>query len=326
MTAKKKQPAPVRPMRKIAMFPLPSHAARDTTNSINSIVLKLQQHLPMFGYELTENPDEAVLIVGHAGQCGDQKYVDVAHCHGLYPSASGQSDHWHWMANAGVIQSLRAAKQITVPSEWVADIIRRDMNVNPHVVGWATDCEEFQPAENKGYVLWSKTRADAVCDPTPMVELAAKAHDTLFLSTFGDNVTPNVKVTGRVPYETMRDYTRHAAVCLETTRETFGIHILESLSAGVPVLGFRHGAIVDIVEHGKTGILVEAGDINGLLDGLRYCLKHRDILGANARKAAQRYTWVKVAQAFARVYDKALDEVERPYTMSEELYKVREYA
>jgi glycosyltransferase involved in cell wall biosynthesis len=289
------------------MYPLPSHAARDTTNSINAIVLKLQKYLPQFGYELTENPDEAVLIIGHAGQCGDQKYVDVAMCHGLMPTASGQSEHWHWMANQGVIHSLRAAKEITVPSEWVGDIIRRDMNVEPHVIGWAVDCEEFTPAENQGYVLWSKTRPDAVCDPTPMIELASKAHDVLFLSTFGENVTPNVKVTGRVPYETMREYTRHAAVCLETTRETFGIHILESMSAGVPVLGYRQGAIVDIVRHGIDGILVEVGDINGLLDGLRYCIKHRETLGANARKRALEFTWEHVAERCAAVYDKALE-------------------
>jgi glycosyltransferase involved in cell wall biosynthesis len=306
--AKRTTQAPqARPLRKIAMYPLPSHAARDTTNSINQIVLKLQKYLPQFGYELTENPDEAVLIVGHAGQCGDQKYVDVAHSHGLYPTGGGQSEHWHWMANQGVIHSLRTAKEITVPSEWVGDIIRRDMNVEPHVIGWAVDPLEWQPQTQHGnYVLWNKTRADAVCDPTPMLELATKAPQQLFLTTFGQG-TPNVKTIGRVPFEDMKRHVQNAQVYLATTRETWGIGTVEAMACGIPILGYKWGATADIVRHGIDGILVEPNDIQGLADGLAYCIKHRATLGANARKRALEFTWKQVAQRFAAVYDKALE-------------------
>lgn len=303
MSAKKKQPP--RELKPVLMYPLPSHAARDISNSINQIVVRLQQHLPKYGYRLTEQPEEAVLTACHAGQCGNGAYADVAHSHGLYPTASGQSEFWHWGANVGVIQSLRAAKQITVPSQWVADILRRDMNVDPAVIGWAVDFDEWTPADNSGYVLWNKTRADAVCDPKPMVDLAAKSHKQLFLTTFGEG-TPNIKTIGRVPFEEMKEHVRHAGVYLATTKETFGIGILEAMACCVPVLGYRHGAISDIVEHGKHGFLAEVGDIQGLIDGLEFCLKHRDVLGANARKRAQEYTWDKVAQQFAAVYDKAL--------------------
>lgn len=323
MPRRKPTPAP-KELKPVLMYPLPSHARRDLTNSINSIVLHLERELPKHGYRLTEDAGEAVLTACHAGQCGNGAYADVAHCHGLYPTASGRCEQWQWAANIGVIESLRAAKEITVPSEWVADIIRRDMNVDPHVIGWAVDANEWGGGVNQGYVLWSKTRADAVCDPQPMIDLASKAHDIRFLTTFGTG-TPNIKSVGRVPFEEMQLYTKNAAISLETTRETFGIHILESLAAGVPVLGFRHGAIVDIVQHGITGILVEPNDINGLLEGLQWCLKHRDVLSANAKKAAQEFTWARVAQEFAVVYDKALSDVERPYTIPEEFYKSPEF-
>jgi glycosyltransferase involved in cell wall biosynthesis len=305
MSKRKTQASAPRELKPILMYPLPSHAARDVSNSINQIVVRLAEHLPKYGYRLTEDPLEAVLTACHAGQCGNGAYADVAHCHGLYPTASGQSEFWHWGANVGVIQSLRAAKQITVPSQWVADILRRDMNVEPDVIGWAVDFDEWQPAENYGYVLWNKTRADAVCDPKPMIDLAAKSHNQLFLTTFGTG-TPNIKTIGRVPFEEMKEHVRHAGVYLATTKETFGIGILEAMACGVPVLGYRHGAISDIVEHGKHGFLAEVGDIQGLIDGLAFCLKHRDVLGANARKRAQEYTWDKVAEQFAAVYDRAL--------------------
>lgn len=305
MARKPKQAEEKRPLRKVLMYPLPSHAAKDLSNSINQIVYRLQKTLPKYGYELTEDENAAELTACHAGQCGNGAYADIAHCSGLYPTASGQSEFWHWGANVGVIQSLRAAKQITVPSQWVADILRRDMNVNPAVIGWAVDFDEWTPAENYGYVLWNKTRADAVCDPKPMVDLAAKSYKQLFLTTFGEG-TPNIKTIGRVPFEEMKEHVRHAGVYLATTKETFGIGILEAMACGVPVLGYRHGAISDIVEHGNHGFLAEVGDIQGLIDGLEFCLKHRDVLGANARKRAQEYTWDKVAQQFAAVYDRAL--------------------
>jgi hypothetical protein len=289
-------------------------------------VTRLETALPKYGYRLTEDAGEAVLTACHAGQCGNGAYADIAHCHGLYPTATGRCEQWQWAANIGVIQSLRAAKEITVPSEWVADIIRRDMNVDPHVIGWGVDASEWTAqTEHGNYVLWNKTRADAVCDPQPMIELASKANDVRFLTTFGIG-TPNIKTIGRVSFDEMKAYVQNATVYLATTKETFGIGTLEAMTCGIPILGYRHGATPDIVRHGVDGILVEVGDIKGLLDGLRYCIQHRAILGANARKRALSYTWDKVAEQFAAVYDKALSEPERPYTIAEELYKVAEYA
>lgn len=328
MPRRKRHSTPLAPkeLRPILMYPLPAHARRDLTNSINSIVLHLERELPKYGYRLTEDANEAVLTACHAGQCGNGAYADIAHCHGMYPTATGRCETWQWAANIGVIQSLRAAKEITVPSEWVADIIRRDMNVNPHVIGWAVDAHEWTPQTQHGnYVLWNKTRADAVCDPQPMVELASKANDVRFLTTFGQG-TPNIKAVGRVSFEEMKTYVQNATVYLATTKETFGIGTLEAMICSVPILGYRHGATPDIVRHGVDGILVEPGDIKGLLDGLRYCIQYRDILGANARKRALSFTWERVAQQFAAVYDQALNEVERPYTIAEESYKVAEYA
>lgn len=291
---------------KVWMTPTPSEAGRDVSNSIHSIVCHLDKYLPDYGVQLVENPNEADLRAGHAGQ-GSHEPIDVAHCHGVYPTAQGMDDGGYFAINKNVIHNLRTAKAITAPSEWIADILRRDMHVNPHVIGWGVDTEEWTPVKNPHlYILWNKARVDKVSDPQPMLELAARAHNELFLTTFGEG-TPNVKTIGRQPYEVMKQHVRNAAVYLSTNVETFSLGILEACASGVPILSFRQGAQADYLTHGVNAFLAEPGDMDGLYEGLLYCLKHRKRLGENARELAKRFTWERVAEQFADVYREVME-------------------
>lgn len=307
-------------MLKVWMTPTPSEAGRDSTNSINQIVTRLDKYLPFYGVKLVEEPDNAQVHAGHAGQ-GSQMPLDVAHYHGLYNSAQGGEN---FAVNAAVIRNLKTARIITAPSEWIADVIRRDMHVNPRVIGWGVDTDEWQPsAEYQNYVIWNKARVDNITNPQPMLELAARAHDVLFLTTFGDG-TPNVKTIGRQLYPVMREYVRNAAVYLSTNVETFSLGILEACASGIPILSFRHGAQADYIQHGIHGFLAEPGDIDGLYEGLQYCLKYRKQLGENARELAKQYSWQLVAKRFAQVYFDVMKMKEdvRPHRIDESLYKV----
>ncbi len=73
---------------------------------------------------------------------------------------------WHWVANRHVIDNLRGAKEITAPSQWVADLLRRDMHINPHVIGWAIDPDEFTPGESyhRDCEDWERAWADAASE------------------------------------------------------------------------------------------------------------------------------------------------------------------
>lgn len=52
--------------------------------------------------------------------------------------------------------------------------------------------------------------------------------------------------------------------------------VIESLGCGVPVVGFSTGGIPEIVEHRKTGYLVETGDVDGLIEGIKWVLSSSD--------------------------------------------------
>src|SRR5689334_8580046 len=213
-------------MIKVFMLPTPDEASNDTSNAINQIVLRLQKHLPKYGVQITKNRQDTDLVAAYAAQTDGSK-CDIAHVHGLYPTSDNSiTVGWHWADNAHVVNNILGARAITVPSDWVADIFKRDCHLSPHVIGWAIDASEWEPGTNEGYVLFNKSRTDGVCSPEPLIRLAAMAPETRFLTTFGEG-TPNIRTTGRVVFETMRQMVRSAAVYLATTKETFGIGTLE---------------------------------------------------------------------------------------------------
>ena len=77
-----------------------------------------------------------------------------------------------------------------------------------------------------------------------------------------------VKFAGRVPDEDIVCYYRFAQIFILASRlveatadvEGFGQVFLEANYCGLPVIGGRSGGIVDSVEHGKTGFLVDPED------------------------------------------------------------------
>jgi len=53
-------------------------------------------------------------------------------------------------------------------------------------------------------------------------------------------------------------------IVLTTYAETFGLVLIEGMKCGVPVIGSNAGGVPEIIEHGKTGLLYEPGDVAGL--------------------------------------------------------------
>lgn len=289
-------------MKKVFGFPTPDTATRDTGSGISQVVLALARELPAFGYELVNAPQGADLIANHAG--AGEYASDVAFVHGLYPTGRLSMERWHDEVNARVIDDVRGAKAVIVPSEWVADLFRRDMHLDPYVIQWGVHLETWRHNDpHEGYVLWNKNRTEGVCTPEWVNLLARRRPDTQFVSTFGDSL-PNLRLTGKIPHDQMRPLIQRAAVYLATTKETGDIGSREALAAGVPVLGFRHGALPDLIQHGVNGFLAEPGDTDGLLRGLDFCLKHRDALSRNAVRYA--HDWKNAAHQVAAVFDSVL--------------------
>lgn len=271
---------------------------------IRRVVEAQLKHLPDFGIEFVDSMESADLVATHATTHPNVPVglPWVTHNHGLYYSDFGWEGAWYDRANQELVEVLRQADHVTAPSEWVAQTMRRGMWLRPTVLHHGVDFDEWQGGRNDGYVLWNKTRVDASCDPSIVDALAQKALGLQFISTFGTE-TPNVQITGALPYQVARDYVKNAGVYLCTARETFGIGTIEAMAAGVPVVGWAWGGQREIISHKETGWLVRPGDIDGLIEGIHWALDNHNAVGQRAKEdVLERFTWPIAMQRYADLY------------------------
>ncbi|MDF2980057.1 MAG: glycosyl transferase [Actinomycetospora sp.] len=92
--------------------------------------------------------------------------------------------------------------------------------------------------------------------------------------------------------------------------EPGGTAVVESLALGTPVVGFRRGCLPELVEHGRTGLLVDPGDEDALATaaGEATALSPDDC----RREAARRFTPSRMADRYLRLYEKVLARSGRP--------------
>lgn len=274
---------------------------------IGRVVAAYRKHLPAYGITFVDDESAADLIVVHAAEHAKAQ-ADIVHCHGLYPTAVEDAQcETCKTTNAAVLDNLRHALRVTVPSDWVAQILRRDMNLQPLVMPHGIDLSEwtFVPAVQQPYVLWAKGHTPGVVDATLVNQLAERLPDVQFVTTFG-KTSANVKVLGKQSFDRMQRLLQTAGIYLATTKETFGIQTLEAMACGVPVVGFNFGATPELVTHGQDGYLAAVNDLDGLVTGIKWALEHQASLRIKARRNAEKHDWLAVADRLHALYETTL--------------------
>lgn len=94
------------------------------------------------------------------------------------------------------------------------------------------------------------------------------------------------------------------------TEEAFGRVILEAQAAGVPVVATRVGGVVDILEDGKTGLLVLPKDTDAMAREVMRVLNDRPLalrlVEAGRKKLKEEFTLEQMASRTLRVYEELL--------------------
>lgn len=94
-------------------------------------------------------------------------------------------------------------------------------------------------------------------------------------------------------------------VIIPSHSETYGLVALEAAACGTPVLAARVGGLVDAVQEGTTGFLVDGRDPRAWAQRLTQVVHDADLrgeLGEAAVRFAREYTWDRMASAWLEVY------------------------
>jgi D-inositol-3-phosphate glycosyltransferase len=108
------------------------------------------------------------------------------------------------------------------------------------------------------------------------------------------------------PHELLSTYYRAADVCLVPSRsESFGLVALEAAACGTPVVASDVGGLRSLIDHGRTGYLVEEPTPESFAAWVRQILAEpllAERLSTGAVLRARRYTWARAAHLLREIY------------------------
>jgi glycogen synthase len=235
--------------------------------------------------------------------------------------------------------AVEAADRVIAVSAQMRDDILAHFGVDPAkvvVIHNGIDPERFRRAESRAaldrygvsepYVLFVGRVTDqkgifhlleaaAALPAGVQVVLCASAPDTPEIEERLRRALParpNVIWIGEmVPVETVVELYSHAAVfACPSVYEPFGLINLEAMACETPVVASAVGGIVEVVEDGKTGLLVPPGRPDALAAALRRVLDNAELgqrMGrAGRRRVEERFSWASVAERTEAVYRDAI--------------------
>jgi glycogen synthase len=123
---------------------------------------------------------------------------------------------------------------------------------------------------------------------------------------------PNVLWIGEmVPVDELIQLYSHAAVfACPSVYEPFGLINLEAMACGTPVVGAAVGGVLEVVEDGRTGLLVPPASPDDLAAALGRVLDDPDLArafgAAGRRRVEERFSWTSLAARTEQTYHDAI--------------------
>lgn len=139
------------------------------------------------------------------------------------------------------------------------------------------DTARFIPApkgQRSGYVIWGRhvpyKRFDlaiqAANELNIPLTIAGSGPDTDRLKSLAG---PTVTFVGRISDEALVKLAQTSEAFLFPNEEDFGIAAVEALAAGTPVIAYKKGGALDIVQDGETGVFFEEQTVASLVAAIR---------------------------------------------------------
>lgn len=158
------------------------------------------------------------------------------------------------------------------------------------------DVARFTPpprGERNGYVVWGRhvpyKRFDLAIQAANALQvpltIAGSGPDTERLEAMAG---PTVKFVGRISDQALVKLAQTSKAFLFPNEEDFGISAVEALAAGTPVIAFKKGGALDIVQDGETGVFFEEQTVDSLVAAMKR-FETMEFLPATLHRKAKRF-------------------------------------
>lgn len=179
--------------------------------------------------------------------------------------------------------------------------IHPDPGVGQHRGGYALFVGRLSPEKGVDTLLDAWERIDRrwtlrIVGDGPLTNLVARASAR----------SSGVEYLGRLPVEDVYALLAEARVLVfpSSFYETFGRVAIEAFAHGTPVIGANIGAIAEVTEDGRTGLLFKPADAADLAAKLEWAWEHPQSLAAMGREARREYeTKYTAAVNYPRLLD-----------------------
>ena len=278
---------------------------------------------------LLGNPMPEVQAAAEAARVLENMDVDLVHDHSLAgpllargrnvptlttlhgPATGPNGDYFARLGSTvGVVAISNAQRRLNPDLNWVGTVYN------------AVDVASFPFVEHKDdYVLWmgrfspdtgAHLAIDAARTVGRRIVLAAKLYEPEERSYFDQVITPrlgpDVEYLGEADGDLKRELFSRAAVLAFPIQweEPFGMVMIEALACGTPVAAIGRGSVPEVIDHGRTGIIVDR------IDQFPDALERATTLDPAAcrREAEDRFDLPVMAAGYERIYQ-ILDEGSR---------------
>jgi glycosyltransferase involved in cell wall biosynthesis len=128
------------------------------------------------------------------------------------------------------------------------------------------------------------------------------------LARFGDQI----EFQDRIEPSDVPDWLASVGLCVfPSIWETFSYVTLEAAQAGKAIVGTRTGAVPDILDGGRSGLIVKPGDVKALAGALRKLMAdaelRRSLGGAAKKRFEERFNPERVMGEILEVYREAIE-------------------
>ncbi len=221
--------------------------------------------------------------------------------------------------------AARRAATIFVPTQWVADDVRRFLRVpSERVIVTGEGIASFPEQDSslvptQPYLLYTGSayphkRLDLLftawrrlADRFPAHELVVAGEIDVFMRAFVEQARverwPRVRFLGRVSdAQLVALYARASALVFPSSQEGFGLPPVEALSFGCPVISSDATSLPEVLP--KAGVrFFRDGDVDDMMRAIDAVLSHADLFrNAAAESRAwvlERHRWEQVAEIFS---------------------------